>query len=168
MKTPRSVSPRKRGIAKKPTVTMAVAKAASVISKPTLQIDHYRYQRRERNSDAASRDSEAILLLLLERRRKERASRKANLPTVITTSAGKVWKQTRGDKLVYHDCSCPNQLLHVIPADTTDNNDAQEAKGLRRPAPLPYVGVRLPVAPSLPPGPKPRYLVRPRFPMNTK
>jgi len=107
--------------------------------------------------------------------------------------ANQVWKKTDSDPMIYQDSNVPHRLLHVIPNDEDDNsNDAvtiqqqqppppqqqMQMQPLRRPAPLTYVGIPLAGSPTFPVPPfaasstssttahppKPRFLVRPRFP----
>ena len=116
------------------------------------------------------------------------------LPQIIATGPERtVWiksAQQDAGHVVYRDAEAPQRLLHVIPEEedqdknrnvplTTTTYPPQQAttqptmfqqsyiaKGLRRPAPLGYVGMPLPVAPSLPSRDQKvvRYLVRPCFP----
>lgn len=175
---------------------MVATKPTTMLSKSTVRLKHHRYQQcsSERRAqyvvDALSRDANTLLFRWLQHHRQQQRSssshqhRPANassLPSVITTGSGTVWKRSVTDELVYEKTDAPHQLLHVIP-DNDDTSTTQSSpalqiaasasmptRALRCPAPLPYIGRPLPVAPSLPPAPKHKgYLVRPRFPVNVQ
>jgi hypothetical protein len=159
-------------------------------------VDRRRRERRARDAEVA--ESMLILFLLRRQDARaqhrhyeqllQQKQQQLNLPDVIATGPT-VWKRTSDHvhhtHIVYQDAQAPERLLHVVPDDNSDSHCQSEAlpqesslttnsqqydmtKVLRCPTPLGYVGMPLPVAPSLPSHQaqkKPQYLVRPRFPM---
>ena len=193
----------------KPKQASAIRAKTTMLAKPKLHIDHHQHCQQEqcpklrlaacaKNYSSSSgldlSNAEAALWNLLERRRRHRlvaARRQAmHLPEIIATPTGKVWRKTAG-QFVYRDSNA--KLLHVIPDEQADDDDATASKAastmtvprtatestpatsggsaaalagaLRCPAPLQYVGRPMGAAPSLPPA---RFLVRPRFPSEVR
>ncbi|CAB9519961.1 expressed unknown protein [Seminavis robusta] len=158
------------------------------------RVDRHRHrnsERRQRLDSEDSRMAESMLNLFREHRRRAQLRNQQVLPDIIASGPGStVWKrspQRCHGCVVYQDTQAPHRLLHVIPDDddadhnrdcamtrthqstaSSHSNEGHSYRGkaLRRPAPLGYVGIPLPVAPSLPASEqqRSRYLVRPRFP----
>ena len=126
--------------------------------KPSItrqKLAHHRHReskwRSETIAEALSRDSKILLFRWLVHSRQEQWERahSSSTPDVIRTSSG-VWKRSDSNALIYEKTDNANQVSHLILPD----DDASSSKCQDKALPCGSVA-----------GP-PRYLVRPRFPVN--
>ena len=127
----------------------------SVTSRATKKLTHHKHSQCKRRSEcvaeALSRDATVLLFRWLVHNRQEQRqeSLTQGMPDTIKTNSG-VWKRRNTDPSVFENANNSNQLLHVIPDEEVPPPKFQQESAE---APLSRSAA-------------PRYLVRPRFPVD--